>query len=182
MIADRLEDADSFIARGQPAIIGIDGHSGAGKSTLAGELAHFLSAMGDPPAVVGLDRIYPGWDGLEAGVSILSDDVLPALHRGQQASYPRWDWLHHRTASRPGTVQPSWCVIAEGVGSCARRCTPFLALQIWIQTPEGIRYERAMARDGETYRPQWVRWAAQEERHFRTEQTAQRSDLRLRPA
>ena len=191
LIADRLEDvagsrASEWAGPGRPVMVGIDGRSGAGKSTLADDLAHFLvqhlSATGEPPAVLRLDRIYPGWDGLEAGVTILADDVLPLLARGEQASYPRWDWLHHRTASQPGTVRASWCVIVEGVGSCARRCSPFLDLRVWVEAPDAVRYERAMARDGDTYRPHWARWAAAEQRHFRTERTASRCELHVRAA
>ena len=36
-------------------------------------------------------------------------------------------------------------------------------LTVWLQLPEAQRRRRALARDGEIYRPHWERWAAQED-------------------
>jgi hypothetical protein len=36
---------------------------------------------------------------------------------------------------------------------------------VWMQAPTSSRRARALARDGDTYRPHWDRWAAQEEAH-----------------
>ena len=36
-------------------------------------------------------------------------------------------------------------------------------MRILATAPDEVRYERAMGRDGDTFRPHWERWAAQEE-------------------
>jgi hypothetical protein len=38
---------------------------------------------------------------------------------------------------------------------------------------------RGIERDGETFRPHWRRWAAQEDEHFSVERTAARADIRI---
>jgi uridine kinase len=176
---------------GRPVIIGIDGPSGAGKSTLASQLAaHLGSLAGQSPAdaphpagpgILAMDQVYPGWDGLEAGSAILAAELLPRLASGHAAMYRRWDWLHHRFSRRRVLVPAAARLIVEGVGSCARRCAPFLTLQVWAEAPEEVRHARAMARDGETYRSHWDQWATQEQRHFQAESTRERADLHLGP-
>jgi hypothetical protein len=42
-----------------------------------------------------------------------------------------------------------------------------------------VRFRRGIARDGETYRPHWERWAWQETAHFAAEATACRADVRV---
>ena len=36
-------------------------------------------------------------------------------------------------------------------------------LPVWIELPAEERRRRALARDGETFRPYWERWASQED-------------------
>ena len=111
---------------------------------------------------VHLDDVYPGWDGLEAGVALLTEHVLAPLARGEQAAYPRWDWMR----SRPGRTvtvdagpSSSWRAAAC---SCHRRAA-YAAVRVWLEAPDDVRRERALSRDGETYAPHWDRWAAQED-------------------
>ena len=37
--------------------------------------------------------MYPGWDGLQAGVDLLVEAVLVPLSAGRPAQVPRYDWL-----------------------------------------------------------------------------------------
>ena len=53
-------------------------------------------------------------------------------------------------------------IVCEGVGAL---CGAF-SYGVLVLAGTGVRYERAMARDGETYRPYWNMWAAQEEQLF----------------
>ncbi|MGL5912480.1 MAG: hypothetical protein ACRCZP_20905, partial [Phycicoccus sp.] len=62
-------------------VVSIDGRSGSGKSSLAAAVASRLRAR-----VVRMDGLYPGWDGLAAGVELLLTYVLEPLWRGEQAS------------------------------------------------------------------------------------------------
>jgi hypothetical protein len=166
-----------------PIMIGIDGPSGAGKSTMAGQLRRFLAGRLSVDAglvrLIRMDHLYPGWAGLDEGSRTLAQQVLPHLARAQPGRYRRWDWLRGCYSERTIEVHPAPYVIAEGVGSCARACAPFLTVQIWADAPQPVRYSRAMARDGDTYRPHWSDWALAEQRHFDREATKQRADLHV---
>ena len=63
-----------------PVIIAVDGRSGAGKTTLAVELAARLRAH-HTGSRFHLEEIYPGWDGLAAGVERYVSTVLAPLSR-----------------------------------------------------------------------------------------------------
>ncbi|WP_454229155.1 uridine kinase family protein [Propioniciclava flava] len=81
---------------GATRVVAIDGLSGAGKTTLASLVAARLGAP-----VVHMDDLYPGWDGLAAGVAYLVDAVLRPLAVGEPARYRAWDWADERRGSRP---------------------------------------------------------------------------------
>ena len=70
-------------------------------------------------------------------------------------------------------------VLVEGAGSGARAVAPHLAALLWLEAPDDLRRERALARDRDTYAPHWLRWARQEAAHFRREGTRERADLVL---
>ncbi len=53
-------------------------------------------------------------------------------------------------------------------------------LAVWVETPDAVRRERALARDGDTYAPHWERWAAQERAVYAADPPAARADLVLR--
>ena len=145
-----------------PMVIGIDGRSGSGKTRLSELLEQSLSAKGICVRVLNLDSIYPGWDGLEDGTKTWQK-ISRNLHKGKPASYREWDW--HADAPGPEhTINPAQetVIICEGVGASAGTCD----VRIVVKAPNELRYRRAIARDGETYRPHWERWAAQEEALF----------------
>ncbi|MGL5928515.1 MAG: hypothetical protein ACRCY8_06230 [Dermatophilaceae bacterium] len=137
-------------------VVAVDGRSGSGKSSLATAVARRLSAR-----VVRMDALYPGWDGLAAGVELLLTHVLEPLWRGERASVPTWSWVR----GRPGPVRPlpeSEVVVVEGVGALHGRAAELAQVRVWLDAPDAERKDRALARDGETYAPHWERWAAQE--------------------
>ena len=145
-----------------PLIIGIDGRSGTGKTSLAAQLEQELTAAGHSVHVLHLDDFYPGWDGLFDGVEAW-DALSVQLTEGIAGTYTPWDW----EAGTPGevrTVDPAatQVIICEGVGAIAGACE----VRILATAPDEVRHERAMARDGDTFRPHWERWAAQEEALF----------------
>ena len=143
-----------------PVIIAIDGRSGAGKTTLAIELAARLREH-HKVSLFHLEDIYPGWNGLAAGIERYVSTVLTPLHRGEPAEWVSWDWnAHYDGATR--TTQPADIVLVEGVGAAAEAARPFLAAVVWADSPEHDRRSRALARDGESYEPYWDEWAAQE--------------------
>ncbi len=157
---------------GATRLVCIDGPSGSGKTELAGRLAE---ALDDPP-IVHMDELYPGWDGLDAAVTLLHDEVVAQLAAGRAARYHCYDWERGEYTSLRDIGTPPVLVV-EGVGSGARAIAPYAVLLVWVDAPVGERFRRAMERDGETYRPHWDRWARQEEVHFAAEGTRARADV-----
>jgi uridine kinase len=155
-------------------LVCIDGPSGSGKTTLAARLA---AALGDPP-VLHMDDIYPGWDGLAAAVPLLHDQVVAPLAAGRPACYRRYDWHRGEFAEVHDLGTPDVLII-EGAGCGARVIAERASLLLWIEAPRDERFRRGIARDGETYRPHWERWARQEAAHFAAESTACRADVRV---
>lgn len=165
----------SRIGRVAPFVLLIDGQSGAGKSTLARLLAE---RVGMPVQVLGLDEFYPGWDGLAAASSILADEILPAYRAGIVPRAPGWDW-EHNVPSDPRLLDPALPLIVEGAGALTPATAALADVTVWLESPESHRKQRALARDGGTYRPHWDRWAEQEAVHRATHAPELRADLRF---
>lgn len=179
---------------GTTTVVAIDGPSGAGKTTLAGRV---VAGIGDVaphgevvtrseglgPALIHMDDLYPGWDGLAESVSLLVEWVLRPLAEGRAAAYRRYDWASGGYAEEHPVPSGGWLVV-EGAGCGSRAAAPYLSALAWVDAPRGLRLRRGLDRDGETYRPHWDRWARQEEALFAAEGTPQRADalLRIGPA
>lgn len=136
----------------------IDGRSGAGKSMLADRLGDAWPA----DAVVRLDDVYPGWDGLAWASEHIRRELLAPRAAGRPGRWRRWDWAADAPAEWH-TVAPGGRLIVEGVGALTPASRALADLGIWIELPQAERKRRALARDGDTYRPHWDRWAAQED-------------------
>ncbi|WP_394940182.1 aminodeoxychorismate synthase component I [Psychromicrobium sp. YIM B11713] len=144
----------------RPLLIAIDGRSGAGKTSLALELASLLREHREV-SLFHLEDVYPGWNGLAAGVDRYVQTVLTPLNEGRDARWISWDWQNHFDgAVRETAAAP--IVIVEGVGVAHSSAAAFLDVVIWVHAADSVRKERALARDGENYAPYWDRWAAQE--------------------
>lgn len=160
-----------------PVIIAVDGRSGAGKTTLAVELAARLRAH-HKVSLFHLEDIYPGWDGLAAGIERYVTTVLTPLSRGEAASWTSWDWENHYDGDVRVTL-PAEIVIMEGVGAAAEAARPLIDAVIWAESPDDIRRTRALDRDGATFEPHWDRWAAQEEEWLGRDDVPGHADLRV---
>ncbi|QJY50593.1 hypothetical protein HOP40_13630 [Pseudonocardia broussonetiae] len=156
---------------GATRLVCVDGPSGSGKTTFAGRLGDALDAP-----VLHLDDLYPGWDGLAAVVPLLHDGVVAPLRRGEAAAYRRWDWARSAPGGTVVVGRPPVLVV-EGVGSGARVVASHAVLLVFLDAPVEQRYRRGIARDGESYRPHWERWAAQEDALFAAEGTRARADV-----
>ncbi|WP_309080947.1 chorismate-binding protein [Zhihengliuella sp.] len=147
--------------RSAPTLIAIDGRSGAGKSTLALELVTRLRRH-HHVSLFHLEDLYPGWDGLATAIDVFAVEVLPELAAGRDATWRAWDWTGDCPGERRRTPAAD-VVVLEGVGVASAAARPLLDAVVWIDEDDDVRRARALDRDGDTYRPHWDRWAAQEE-------------------
>ena len=161
--ATRILDAVRGLGASNPVVL-IDGRSGAGKTTLARELVSRWPMRGRVQ-LVALDQVYPGWDGLQDGVEIARELILTPNGRGLLGVWQRWDWDGSAYAEAHA-VDPSLPLIVEGSGLLTPATARLGDVRVWLEAPAEARKRRALARDGETYRPHWTQWAEQEERHL----------------
>ncbi|MEU8265706.1 hypothetical protein AB0B89_00960 [Sphaerisporangium sp. NPDC049002] len=151
-------------------VVAVDGPSGSGKTTLGTALAGELGA-----ALVHMDDLYPGWDGLRDGVDRLVEWVLRPLSEGRPARWRRYDWALGAYAEWRETA-PTEVVVVEGVGTGALAAAPYVSFLVWTEAPLAVRKARALRRDGEAYRPHWERWARQERAYFAADGVRARAD------
>jgi len=172
-VAAALEIVSSARARcGATRVVAVDGPSGSGKTDFAAALCGRLPGA----HLLHMDDLYPGWDGLAQAVVALHEQVLGPLARGEQAEYRGWDWEHNRYAGwqrMPATD----LLLVEGVGAGARPGSALVSALIWLEADRAERFRRGIERDGESYLPHWLRWAAHEEALFAVDGTRSRADL-----
>ena len=159
---DQIIAAIAQVAASNPVVL-IDGRSGAGKTTLARTLVARWPLRGRVQ-LVALDSIYPGWDGLDDGVELAQDLILTPHAKGVVGVWQRWDWTVGEPAEAHA-VDPSLPLIVEGAGILTPATARLADVRVWLESPAASRKQRALARDGETYRPHWDRWARQESLH-----------------
>ena len=147
-------------ANAGPRITLIDGRSGSGKTTFATALSRATGAQ-----LLSLDDVYPGWDGLEAGEAHVLEHVLRPLAEGHAPRWRSWNWADNL----PGTwheLDPDRDLIIEGCGAVSPAARALAHHAIWVElTDDAERRRRAIARDGEIFARNWIRWARQEEQH-----------------
>ena len=152
-------------------IILIDGRSNSGKSTLAAEIQNIIFKDGESaPRVIHLDDLYPGWDGLEAGVDYLHRFILSPLLKGQTANWQQYNWsLGKRDEWREfsgGTP-----LIIEGCGALNKLSAVVADISIWLDVDQEVRHQRWLDREGTG--DHWAEWAAQEEEFYAREKSAE---------
>lgn len=175
MLSELVSDLESA------DVVLIDGRSGSGKTSLAAQLVGHLHAQGRAVQQLCVEDLYPGWDGLAEG----SRAVAEVLATGR---YQRYDWVRGEfaewvelvadsSAPRADRVDAIPVLVVEGCGAVTResiaaatawaeRTGRGIVFSAWLDVPAEVRRSRALARDGEMFRPHWERWAAQEEALF----------------
>lgn len=156
-------------------LIAVDGPSGAGKTTFALRLAKQLDAQ-----VVHTDDLLEGWDDQFTFWDRLERQVLGPLRRGETATYQRYQWHLGEFAGPPVRVDPAPAVLLEGVSAARREIRPELSLSAFVVAPPGLRWQRALVRDGDdsvAFRAYLGRWRAAEDRHFAEDHTRGAADL-----
>lgn len=149
-----------------PILVGIDGPAGAGKSTLADLVAAAL----DNAPIVRMDDLYPGWAGLAASVPRLVRWVLSPAQHGRIPRYRRYDW-HLGGYADWRAVRRHRYLIVEGAGSTCGPARGYFAVRVFVDADPDERMRRALRRDGDMFRPHWVRWARQEAALFGPDRT-----------
>ncbi len=141
------------------AIIGICGGSGSGKSTLASAIAEELGD--ERVAVLPFDAYYRDLAHLtmEERSEINFDhpsslDVelfvqhLDALRSGQAIGVPEYDFAQHTRTGDHQVCEARSIVIAEGILLLDEPAIrERLDLCVFLDVPEGVRFERRLARD-----------------------------------
>lgn len=156
---------NDILTLGGPApVILIDGRSGAGKTSLTRLLLERWP-LDASPQLLALDSTYPGWDGLDAAVEDVTRHVLIPHAGGQQGRWRRWDWSTGEYAESHA-VDASLALVVEGSGILTPTTAALAGIRVWVESPTDSRRERALERDGDTYRPHWERWARQEDDHI----------------
>jgi uridine kinase len=181
-IRSRLEELTAH--RRTPLIVALDGRSGAGKSTLAASVVDGVALAGSPPgrmSVIDGDDFYAGgsgafWDRMSAAEKVAhvidwrrQHEVLGRLREGRAATWHPFDWeaFDGRRSDTALRCPPSAVVLLEGAYSARPELADVLDLTILLDTPEPVRRERLIAREGEAYRDEWTaRWHEAEELFF----------------
>jgi uridine kinase len=168
----------SELAKGRtaPLIVAIDGRSGAGKSTLAAALSAQTGA-----AVIDGDDFYAGgsaemWDAMTPTQMVEhcidwqgQRAVLTDLSHRRTASWLPYDWEADdgSRSTIPLVCQPAGVVVLEGAYSARPEFGELLSLRVLLDTPDPIRRQRLLEREGEHYRAEWeARWARAEAHYF----------------
>ncbi|MFG6445462.1 hypothetical protein ACFXQA_09315 [Microbacterium sp. P07] len=172
----QIVDAVVAVGASNPVVL-IDGRSGAGKTSLAQRLVGRWPSRGRVQ-LVALDSLYPGWDGLTAGVEYARANVLMPHARGIVGVWQRWDWDAEAPAEAHA-VDPSLPLIVEGSGLLTPSTARLGDVRVWLEAPAASRRRRGIGRDGDTYLPHWDRWAAQEDEHLSRDEPARHATLVL---
>jgi len=175
---DQLTELVLASSSNTPMVL-VDGRAGAGKSTFAKELQNKLFSQGDSlPRIIHLDDLYPGWDGLVAGVEYLNRMILTPLGKTGTASWQEFDWeLDKRNTWREfsgGTP-----LIIEGCGAINSFTKQFALTSIYLEADEVTRKSRWFERDGERFMAYWEIWSAQELDFYAREKSKELADYLL---
>jgi hypothetical protein len=163
-------------AGGGLRLVGVDGPSGSGKSTLASRL---VARSGAP--LIQIDD-FVSWSDFAGWWPRFERQVLSPLLSGSGAHYQVRDWVNDEFGtSLAGWKTVPWAplVILEGVTCTRLAVTDRLAYRIWLETPEQVRLERGLGRDGESHRGLWLDWMKAEQQFFADDGTPGRADLRV---
>jgi uridine kinase len=140
-----------------PVAIGIAGCSGSGKTTLAAELARTLDGIHfhldnyylDLTHLPFEERLRQNFDDPSLIESPLLAQQVAALARGEVIDRPIYDFsTYTRVAGRTTRVEPRPFLIVEGLFALYYpELLPLYHLRVYIDTPDGLCFERRLKRD-----------------------------------
>lgn len=163
---------------GSTTVVLIDGPAGSGKTTLAGSVDHEATAAGVRTAVVHMDDLYEGWQGLHAGAAAATQ-MLSDRAAGASGRYRRYDWHADRYAEWV-PLPPCELLVLEGVGSVRTEHLDLASVLVWVEEASEVeRLRRGLARDGDQAHEHWREWMQAEQQVFDQVGTRARADLRV---
>jgi uridine kinase len=137
--------------------IGIAGCSGSGKTTLAAELARTLVGIHFPidhyyrdlAHLPHAERMRQNFDDPGLIESPLLAAQVAALARGEAIERPLYDFsTHTRVPGKTERIEPAPFLIVEGLFALHYpELLPLYHLRVYIDTPDGLCFERRMKRD-----------------------------------
>ncbi|MDO5747509.1 MAG: hypothetical protein Q4P66_07630 [Actinomycetaceae bacterium] len=95
---------------------------------------------------------------------------------GTLPGYRRWDW-QSMTPAEWVEIDPLANLVIEGCGALTKQTRQLADVAIWIDIPDDVRKQRALARDGDIFTPYWDMWAAQEDTHIAANDPASLADI-----
>jgi hypothetical protein len=162
---------------GNTLLITIDGPAGAGKSTYAAELATALTDLGHPTALIAMDDLYNGWDGLLD--PDLADNlrgwIVHPLQTEQAIRHPIFDWTQGRYGAWRELPSVS-ALIVEGVGAGHPVLGDQAEIRLYLEATESLRSERLQHRSGPPPDQWWPKWQEQEVAYFNQYDPAAHAD------
>jgi uridine kinase len=162
---------------GPVRLVAVDGPAGSGKTTFAARLAHALRSAGADVAEIHTDDLLEGWADIETYWPRLEEQILRPFAAGRPARYRPYDWVRGRFDDAWHDVPVPDVLVLEGVTSARTAGEPLRSLAVLVHADPDLRLARGIERDGESLREHWLRWMADEDRHFADEATAARVDL-----
>jgi uridine kinase len=164
---------------GAGRLVCVDGPAGSGKTTLAAAVrrrVRDLLPSGGVVRMVHMDDVYPGWDGLEDGMTTVATAVVGPLRNGRPGRYRRFDW-HAGVLGEERVLAPADVLVIEGVGSGNVAYDDAITCLVWVEAPPDVRLKRGLTRDGEGLRDHWLAWREAEDAMFARERTRERADV-----
>lgn len=149
----------SSSSKSTPAtVIAISGGSGSGKTTLARELA---DELGSQAAILYQDWYYRdqsahfdhdggkvNFDHPDALEFELLAQHLSLLKAGQNIEVPQYDFSTHRRLQQAEPFPWRPVIIIDGILILhATDLRPWLDVSVFVEAPEGVRFQRRLARD-----------------------------------
>ena len=143
-------------------IVGVSGGSGSGKTTFSRMLNQAVCGHfgGKGCAILAQDHYYidqsarfkgdgsVNFDHPEAIDFALIATHLKALRQGEPVEVPIYDFATHTRARNTNRFEPQYIVIVDGMLLLSQKALlPLLDYRIFIDTPEGTRYQRRLNRD-----------------------------------
>ncbi|WP_319633404.1 uridine kinase family protein [Paenibacillus psychroresistens] len=183
-INNLLDKFHEMSKRQKTLVIGIDGGGAAGKSTLARKFQY----LNDDVTVVHMDDFYyptkerklinhqteigGNWDW-----NRVLNQVLVPIKQNENGYYQIYDW-DNDILTEWHTVPIGGIVIIEGCYSLRKELSFLYDVRIWIESPQDIRLERGVQRDGGGNRDMWEKvWLPDEDRYFEVQKPADSADI-----